>query len=165
MPSGAKRIEQVSLPGVGVRYDCVTAQGKRIGVIAHHSGHRELVIYDADDPDATRDVLHLEEDDTRALVEMLGASQVTEQVTRIQSVEGLTIDWLPVEADSAVAGRTIGDTQLRRRTGVTIVAVVREGRTIPSPPPTFGLQSGDTAVLVGRPEDIRQALTLLRPRR
>jgi K+/H+ antiporter YhaU regulatory subunit KhtT len=41
------------------------------------------------------------------------------------------------------------------------VAVVREGETIPSPPPDLILQQGDTAVAVGTPEGIRAMHELL----
>lgn len=149
---------------MGVRHDFVTAHGQRIGVILHRSGHRELLVYDDRDPDACRDVVRLEEEDTRALAELLGASQVMETLTRVQSLEGLTIDWLPVEPGAACANSEIGHTDIRERTGVTIVAVVRDGQTISSPPPTFRLQPGDTAVAIGTPEGIKEAFALLRGR-
>lgn len=155
-------IEETQLPGVGVRHDFVTHGGIRIGVIAHRSGHRELLVYDQRDPDACRDVVRLEEDDTRALADLLGGSQVVETLARVQSVEGLTIDWLPVEPGAACAGSQIDHSDLRERTGVSIVAVVRGGETIASPAPDFRLQPGDTAVAIGTPEGIRQAFTLLR---
>jgi TrkA domain protein len=155
-------IEQTQLPGVGVRHDFVTRHGTRLGVIAHRSGHRELLVYDQHDPDACRNVVRLEEDDTRALTELLGGSQVTETLAQVQSVEGLTIDWLTVEPDAACAGSEIGHTHLRERTGVSIVAVVRNGQTVASPAPDFRLQPGDTAVAIGTPEGIRQAFALLR---
>ena len=155
-------IEETQLPGVGVRHDFVTQHGIRIGVIAHRSGHRELLVYDQRDPDACRDVVRLEEDDTRALAELLGGSHVTATLARVQSVEGLTIDWLPVEPGAACAGSQIGHSDLRERTGVSIVAVVRDGQTVASPAPDYRLQPGDTAVAIGTPEGIREAFALLR---
>lgn len=79
-----------------------------------------------------------------------------------QHVEGLAIDWLSIaEGWSAVAG-TIGDTQMRRRTGVSIVAILRRGTTIPSPEPAEALEAGDTLVVVGTPEGIEAASIVLR---
>lgn len=155
------KIEKAQLPGVGVRHDFSTAAGNRIGVITHRTGRRELLIYDRADPDACSHVLRLDEEDTRALAELLGTSQVTEETTKLQSLEGLTVDWLPVDASTACAGSTL-DQPAIAATGVSIVAVVRDGRTIPSPPPDFRLQAGDTAVAVGTPEGIQQAFALLR---
>ncbi len=51
--------------------------------------------------------------------------------------------------DSPAAGRTIREVDLRARTGVTIVAVTRNGQPTPNPPPELALQAGDVLVLVG----------------
>ena len=66
-------IEETQLPGVGTRFDFVTHHGDRVGVIVHDSGERELLVYDADDPDAARGVRLAEEDLVR-LGEILGMS-------------------------------------------------------------------------------------------
>ena len=55
-------------------------------------------------------------------------------------------------------GRTIGETQLRRRTGVSIVAMLRGDQTVPSPGPEEVLHADDTAVVVGTPEAIHHAI-------
>jgi TrkA domain protein len=156
-------VEETRLPGVGVRHDFLTAEGRRIGVISHFSGRRSLLLYDSDDPDSCRDTIELEEDDLRTLADLLGASHVTEHLANLrQSLKGLAIDWLPIEADSPYAGRPLGATELRTRTGVSIVALFRVDETIPSPPPDCTIEAGDTAVVVGTPEGIAKALALLR---
>ncbi len=66
--------ERTHLPGVGDRRDFVTQAGDRIGVIAHRDGHRELLIYDRDDPDSCRTVVRLSEEDWRRLTELCDAS-------------------------------------------------------------------------------------------
>ena len=155
------QVTETRLPGVGVRHDFVTREGERIGVLSHRSGRRELLVYDRDDPDAAAMVLHLAEDDTRTLAELLGASRVNEAVAAVQQqVEGLAIDWVAVGPSSPYAGRTIGDGQLRTRTGVSIVAIVRGEQTLPAPGPEFGLDAGDVAVVVGTPEGIKTVFEL-----
>lgn len=159
-------IEEMRLPGVGIRHSFATKTGRRIGVLSHRSGYRELLIYDEDDPDSCRQTVRLDEDDSHTLAELLGAPHVREKVAQLQqSVEGLTIDWLPVRGASAGVGATIGDTELRQRTGVTIVAVVRGEETIPAPGPDFRLTSGDVAVVVGTAAGIHRAFDLLEGRR
>lgn len=155
-------IQETQLPGVGVRHDFLTRRGTRIGVIAHRSGHRELLVYDQHDPDACRHVVRLEEDDARALTELLGGSHVTEALAALQAVDGLAIDWLPVEPGAAATDHPLDHDDLRARTGVAIVAVVRRGETIPSPASGFRLEAGDTAVAIGTSEGIRAAFALLR---
>lgn len=155
-------IEETRLPGVGIRHEFVTENGERIGILSHFSGRRELLLFDRNDPDSCSTVVNLEEPDARVLAELLGTSHVAEQLANLkQSVHGLTIDWLPIPADAAYAGKTIGDSQMRRRTGVSIVAVLRDDHTMPSPTPDFRIEAGDTAVVVGTPEGIKQALALL----
>ncbi len=153
-------VSETQLPGVGVRHDFITHEGERIGVLSHRSGRRELLLYDREDPDSCRSVVHLDVDDTRTLSELLGVSKVSESVAAVQQqVEGLAIDWLTV--GPAHAGTTIADSELRSRTGVSIVAVVRGDSTVPAPDPSFALLAGDVAVVVGTPEGIATAFDLL----
>jgi hypothetical protein len=49
-----------SRPGLGVR----------VGVVSHHKGRRELVIYDAEDPDAVADVVALTAEEGDVLSEL-----------------------------------------------------------------------------------------------
>lgn len=155
-------IQETLLPGVGVRHDFVTKAGERIGMISHRTGRRDLLVYDRTDPDACQVVVRLEEQDSRILADLLGASHVTERLTKLQqSVEGLTIDWVPIASSWAYAGKMIQDTQLRAQTGVTIIAIIRDEQTIPAPGPDFQLQAGDTAVVIGTAEGIQKAFALL----
>jgi TrkA domain protein len=157
-----RSIQETKLPGVGVRHDFVTRSGDRLGVIAHKTGRRELLVYDDADPDACQSVVRLEEEDSHALAELLGGSGVAEtQSSLMQSVEGLTLDWLPIEAGSRCVGAPLRDAGIRSETGVSIVAIVREGRTIPAPGPDFVLAVDDTAVVVGTPEGIQETFALL----
>jgi TrkA domain protein len=157
-----KRIEETRLPGVGVRHDFVTRMGPRVGVIAHRSGHRELIIYAEDDPDRAQASVRLDEEESHALADLLGASQVTAAVSQLrQSVAGLAIDWVKIPAHGACAGVTIGDTELRQRTGATIVAVARGVELVPGPGPEFRLAAGDVAIVVGTLESINRASNLL----
>ena len=158
----ARQIQETQLPGVGVRHDWVTKRGDHVGMISHRTGHRELLIYDADDPDACRETLRLEEEDVRALADMLGGSEVTEELSNLkQSVEGLTIDWLPVRTSSRCEGRNLRDLGMAADQGASVVAVLREGRTIAAPPTDFELRDGDTAVVIGTQEAVTQMVSLL----
>jgi TrkA domain protein len=155
-------IKETKLPGVGVRHDFRTRHGDLLGVITHRGGRRDLLVYDREDPDACAAVLRLDEEEGHALAELLGGTQVTATISSLQqSVPGLTIDWLPISASSACALQSIQSFGLRGQTGVSIVAIVRDGETIASPPPEFVLQPGDTAVVVGTPAGIRRAFELL----
>ena len=154
-------IQETLLPGVGVRHDFTTAKGERVAVLTHRSGRRELAVYDAKDPDDCRAVLHLSADDTVALAEALGTSQVSEAVVQAQRLEGLAIDWITVEASATVVGRTIADGELRTRTGASIVAILRGDATVPAPEPTVAFEAGDVVVAVGTPDGVQRLRDLL----
>ena len=156
-------IHEVKLPGVGVRYEFLSAHRKRIGVISHRTGLREIYVSRPDDPDEFNRVLELSPDDARTLAELLGATRVAQQLAELQQrIEGLVIDWLPVREDSIYAGRTIGDARLRSRTGVSVVAIVRGEDAVPAPGPEQRLDAGDYLVVVGTARGVEQAVELLR---
>jgi TrkA domain protein len=156
-------LNEVDLPGVGVRYEFVTNQGQRVGVVAHRSGRREVYVADLDDADKFKRVLELSEDDARTLAEVLGAARVAKELAELQQrVEGLAIDWLPVREDSPYAHRSIGDARVRSRTGVSIVALIRGDDAIPAPGPSEEMKPGDYLVVVGTPRGIEEVVELLR---
>ena len=58
--------------------------------------------------------------------------------------------------------RPLGDTALRSRTGVSVVAVMRAGEAHPSPMPDFILTAGDLLVVVGTNEGLDNAVKILK---
>ncbi len=155
-------IVETKLPGVGTLHDFACQGGKRIGVITHHSDRREIVIYDRDDPDRVSESIKMTPDEARILADLLGGTSVTQRLDDLrQEIAGLAIDWLPVARHSPYAGKTIGETELRTRTGVSIVAIVRHDRPLPAPGPEQELRAGDTAVVVGTASGIDAAARLL----
>ncbi len=156
------RVQETKLPGVGVRHDFETENGDRLGVITHRTGRRDLLVFDRRDPDACGTVVRLDEEDSNTLADLLGATQITpgQQPLR-QDVGGMTIDWLPIQPNWSCATCPVEHSNLQEHTGVTIVAVVRNGHTIPVPNSEFQLFPGDVAVVVGTPDGINRATTLL----
>jgi TrkA domain protein len=154
-------IQETNLPGVGLRHDFTTKAGRQLGVVTHRTGRRDLLVYDRRDPDACQEVIQLTDDEADALADLLGAARLVEHLAGLQRIEGLAIDWLPIRPDSPYAGRAIADTQARSRTGVSIVAILRDDRAIPAPTPDAGLEPGDTLVVVGTADGIKELSKLL----
>jgi len=144
------RVEKVDLPGIGTRHDVITRTGRRIGIVSHRSGARELAIFDVDDPDASTDSIHLTDDEAEALADVLGASLLLGQLAGIrEQAAGLFTEQLLISAGSPYAGEVLGATRARTRTSTSIVAIVRGADIIPSPTPNTLLEAGDTIVAVG----------------
>lgn len=144
------RIEKIDLPGIGTRHDVLTESGRRIGIVAHRDGQRNLFLFDIDDPDACRDSVKLTDDESAALADVLGASVMMSRLTGIDEQRtGLFTEHLTLPADSPFAGGVLGDTKARTRTGTSIVAIARGSEVIASPTPDAPLQPGDTVIAVG----------------
>ena len=155
-------IRETKLPGLGVRYEFTTQEGKRISVVSHRAGRKEVFLADPEDPDAFQRMLGLSDDDARTLADLLGGSRIAQELNELQQhVEGLAIDWLPVRQDSPYAGRTIGVARVRTRTGVSIVAVLRGEQAIPAPGPDLEMRAGDYLVVVGTTRGIEEVVELL----
>lgn len=155
-------VQETNLPGLGIRYEFLTARGSRVGVVHHRTGRRELFIHDAED-ETSGTIAALDEDDSRTLAELLGGSRIGEQLANLQQrVEGIAIDWLPIAEGTPYEGKTIGDTRARTRTGTSIVAIVRGQDAVPAPGPEEGIHSGDTLVVVGTPRGIEDLAVILR---
>lgn len=154
-------IDERPLPGVGVCHEFVLADGRRIGVLTHRTGRRELLVYGADDdPDAARPVLVLEAEEAATLAQLLGAPKVNEKLAAMQRIEGLAIDWLHVP--DQWRERTIAEAEVRTRTGASLVAVVHgQGEAIPGPEPTAVIAPGDTVIAVGTEAAIDRLRALL----
>ncbi|GAB2944115.1 cation:proton antiporter regulatory subunit [Micromonospora polyrhachis] len=144
------RVEQTALPGIGVRHDLLTTSGRRVGVVTHRNGRRDLVLYDEDDPDASVADIPLTDDEADALADILGASLMLGQLSGLrQQAAGLLTEQISIPAGSPYVGRKLGDTKARTRTSASIVAVLREREVIASPDPTFRFEAGDVVVVVG----------------
>jgi TrkA domain protein len=156
-------VEETALPGIGLRHEFMTRTGRRVGVVSHHNGRRELVIYDASDPDACAESLTLTPEESDVLSELLGAPHIVEKLADLSAAfAGLVGERVRIVAGSPYAGRPLGDTQARTRTGASIVAVVRDHEVHASPRPDFRFEPDDVVVVVGTPDNTAAVAELFR---
>lgn len=156
-------VDVTPLPGIGVRKDFVLASGRRIGVITHRDGHSDLIISKADDPDACAASLPMTLEEAATLSNLLGAPQLVAQLQDDhRDLPGIVTRQLHIQEGSRFDGGTLGDTSLRTRTGVSVVAVMRAGQVAPSPKPDFVLTGGDILVAVGTVDGLDAAAKILR---
>jgi TrkA domain protein len=155
------QIESRVLPGIGVCQELELHDGRRLGIVTRRNGHRDIVIYD-DEGDGAAAAITLDDDEANVVAELLGAPQLVTRLTDLQrSVDEVITEQLPIPRTSRYAGRPLGQTQARTRTGASIVAVLRDGGTHASPGPDFVLQAGDLVVTVGTREGLDQVARLL----
>jgi TrkA domain protein len=155
-------VEVTPLPGIGTRQDFGARSGRRIGVITHRDGHFDLVVYKQDDPDSSAVSIPLTAEESGALAGLLGAPQLVAQLEKQhRDLDGVDSRQLPLFPNTPYDGRPLGDTALRTRTAVSVVAVVRAGTVHPSPGPDFVLGGGDLLVTVGTAQGLAKAADVL----
>jgi TrkA domain protein len=155
-------IFETPLPGVGVRYEFVTGRGRRLGILVHRDGQRELLVYDKDDEDSCRDVIELGHEESAGLVELLGGTKITEHLADLHhQVQGLSIEWITLGVAAPLANRTIGDGRIRTVTGASVVAVLRSGASHPGPGPDFILLPGDVVLVTGTIDGVEAAREII----
>ncbi|MDA0636408.1 cation:proton antiporter regulatory subunit [Nonomuraea sp. MCN248] len=156
-------VNEVLLPGVGLRYEFTTQAGDRIGVVARRTGEFEVVGYGGDDPDAGRPLFRLNEDEAEALAQVFGAPRIAERFADLtRELPGLSSAPVRVTPASPYAGSPLGHTRVRTRTGASIVAIVRGPDVIASPGPGEVLRAADVLIVVGTSEGIDGAKRIIR---
>jgi TrkA domain protein len=155
-------VHRFPLPGIGLKHEFVTERGRRVGVIAHRTGRREVVVYDRHDPDTAAVTLTLNAEEANELADLLGYTRVVERLGELhREVAGLVSEQIPIAPGSPYDGQPLGDTQARTRTGASIVAVVRGPEVVASPRPDFVFQAGDVVVVIGTSEGTAAVATIL----
>lgn len=156
-------IQETSLPGIGVRYELNTVSGGRFAVVVRRDGRYDVGVFDDPrDPDRCRTAIQLQDEEANALASILGAPRIIDSLQELQALDGLQTEQIRLAPGSPFDGATLGDTQARTRTGVSIVAVVRAGTPTPSPTPAVGLLGGDVLVVVGTPSGVQALRAILR---
>ena len=149
-------VRETKLPGVGLRYEFDNSDGKRIAVIAHRGGEFEVFVCKVPkDPDSAQRVFRLTGDEADALAQILGAPRMVESYADLtKEIPGLHSGQVQVSGESPYAGKPLGDTRARTRTGASIVAVVRGDQVLASPGPDEMLHPHDVLVVIGTEDGI-----------
>jgi TrkA domain protein len=137
------------LPGIGTSLELKDEDGRPLTAIRRFDGHVELYA-------GERAVARLDESTAGALGGFLSGRLVvpTDLAERMSGViGGLQFDWARIPAGAHAAGRTVGELNVRRRTGVTIVAILRGSAPIVDIGTDTKLLAGDELVFTGRDQD------------
>jgi len=145
-------LRETRLPGVGVKYAFRTADGARLSVILHNDGQREIYYYAREDDDEPTAVIELHDDEARQLGAIVGGAYERPRIVEeLEMALGeLHLEWIPVPDTSPAIGLTLADAKLRARTGVTVIAIMREPEPVSGAQPEDVIQLGDMLVGVGK---------------
>lgn len=79
----------------------------------------------------------------------------------VRALEATATQTYQIEPGSPAIARSLRDLEIRGRTGVTVIAVVRGGKPTTSPPPDQVLVEGDVLVLVGPHAGLEKLFAML----
>ncbi|MCQ8894671.1 MAG: cation:proton antiporter [Methanolinea sp.] len=78
-------------------------------------------------------------------------------------VPGMEVRNVRVAEGAPIAGRTLGEILLKKRYGVTVLGVRRDGAIIPHPDGTCEIKPGDEVIITGTQDKITGAIPLFSP--
>ena len=71
------------------------------------------------------------------------------------------MDNIQIDPQAPSVGKTLTQLDLRKATGATVIAIVRNGEAIKNPGPDFAIQGDDILVLLGGHKELDEAVNLL----
>jgi TrkA domain protein len=158
-------VVETLLPGVGRRYEFALDDGMRLCIVSTRDDHYIVSTFDRDDPDVGRTLFELDEDEAITMADIWGAPRFALKLADLsREVPGLSSEQVEITTGSRFDGKTLGDTQLRTRTGSSVVALVRDDHVLASPEPSQDLVADDVLVIIGTREGISKARAILEAR-
>lgn len=154
-------MHEQDLPGIGRRFEIVVQRGRRVVVIVHHTGERNLYVMERGQDEPTAGV-EMTDDQARKVGAILGGAFFKPAVVEeIEDVVGeFIVDWVTLAADSPAVGHSLAEMRIRQETGMSVVAIVRRKKTITGPAPEERFLESDRVVVVGRHSDFPRFVKL-----
>ncbi|MDL4842540.1 cation:proton antiporter regulatory subunit [Aquibacillus rhizosphaerae] len=144
------------LPGIGQKISLKTAEDSMLVLIVHHTGKRELYFFDDADSDEADFAMDLSADETRALgAQLLGATYQPVNADQLKIFKKqIVIDYIKLSAKSTIANMTLEDSEIRNKTGATVIGIVQGEDMIPIPEVDRKLEVGDVLMTIGKKDQI-----------
>jgi len=149
-------VRESDLIGIGKKYQIETEAGDNMIIVIHDDGRRELYRYENDESE-THCVMTLTDEESRQMAGILGGlSYKPKALETIEvALDDLRIEWYKVEESSDGADKSIGQLEVRQRTGASIIAAIREDETVINPGPDYVISPGVTLVVAGKKSNIK----------
>ncbi|RKL69410.1 potassium transporter TrkA [Salipaludibacillus neizhouensis] len=146
------------LPGVGKKMSFLTSEEQMLVLISHHSGKRELHLFDDEDDDEPCFTVKLNAYETKEIgAQLLGAmNQHVDADTMKTFNKHLVMEWSELKDHSFLIGKTLIDSRIREETGASVMAIMRADDMIVSPDPSEVLRAGDTLMAAGKSDQIKE---------
>ncbi|WP_117169014.1 cation:proton antiporter regulatory subunit [Paraliobacillus sediminis] len=144
------------LPGIGQKITLKTAEDSMLVVIVHHTGKRELYFFDDVDGDEADFAMDLTSDETRELgAQLLGATYQPVNAHQLKMFKKqIVIDYITLTDKASITHQTIEESEIRNKTGTTIIGIVQGDEMIAIPEADRILEPGDVLMAIGKKDQL-----------
>jgi|SRR5690554_4819749 len=149
-------VRETDLIGIGKKFQIKTSYGDDMIIIIHDDGRREIYSYD-DEENESKCVMTLNDEEARQVAGIIGGlSYKPKAMETIElAIDDLLIEWYKVPGDSNSVRKTIGELEVRKKTGASIIAAIHEDNTIINPGPEYEIMSDSTLIVAGKRNQIK----------
>jgi TrkA domain protein len=147
-------IYESDLPGVGKKHEVELGDGSRLVIVTHNTGKREVFRRASADSDSEK-LFELRDELARQVGTLLeGAYFQPVSSGDIETLLGgnTALEWVEVSDGSTLAGQTLVESDLRRKTGASVIAIERDDEIIAPPGGDTTVKVGDVLVVIGSPD-------------
>lgn len=145
------------MPGIGTKYELDTEGGDRISMVYMEDGEVQLYVNSRDGESGSAELTPPE---ARRVGNVLtGAILETEEEELcmvFSSFADMKVKMHTFRLGERTAGKCIADLNIRKKTGITVVAVSRQGTSIPNPSASFRFERNDSVLVIGDSEQMKR---------
>ncbi|GIN88021.1 potassium transporter [Heyndrickxia sporothermodurans] len=157
-------IRECELPGIGNKFEIITGEEKKMVIVLHDDGRREIYHFDSENAEEGIFNVTLTDEEARQLSAILGGIiYKPKSVERIEmAFDELVFEWYKVEQNAKIIHQAIGELNIRQNFKVTILAIIRRNHEkILNPGSEIIIHEGDTLVISGERPDIQTFINKL----
>lgn len=146
-------IYETELPGVGKKFTKELSNGDCISIVVHNTGKREIYFFEKGKEQV---VISLDDEEARNLGAILSGAYFKPKVVEDLEVvlKELQIEWFEIKKSSKALNKSISQLDIRKKTDVTILAIIRGRESLTNPSSSEIIREGDTIVAIGKREGI-----------
>lgn len=150
-------VKESELPAIGKKFTIETESRETVVIVVRLTGEREVYRF-MEDKETPVSSTTFTEEEARTIGSILAGTYfhpIHEKTMEI-FIKKMAMEWIKVETGSILANKTIGELAIRKKTGVSVISILRDGKVIPNPLPAQRMREGDTLIVVGSSEQMKK---------